>query len=648
MIIGTAGHIDHGKTLLVKALTGIDCDRLKEEKSRGITIELGFAYVPIPGTRTTERPDGDILGFVDVPGHERFVHTMLAGAAGIDFVVLVVAADDGVMPQTREHLQILDILGIREGVVALNKIDLVDDIRRAEVEAQIRATLAGTGLADADILPVSAATGAGIEDLRERLFLEAGSRPERATRGRFRMSVDRAFTLQGSGTVVTGAVQAGIVRVGDVVRVLPSGAEGRVRSLHAHGRQATVGHAGERCAINLAGIERNAVARGDWIAEPGGAATTTRFDVTLRYLATETKPLRAWAPVHLHVGTSAVLARVLLIEGDKLAPGGEALAQLVTDTPLPVRFADRFVLRDAGAERTIGGGSVIDPAGPARRRRTPERLASLAAMRVDDNAAALEKLLDLPPGLIDLDAFLAGRGASDLEARDVLGMLEPRMAETGGIRMIASAATLRGLAAKVTAILTAFHARQPELPGMPSDALRLALTPRLTRPQIAAVTTMLVADGVIAQQATSLRLPTHASSLNAADQKLWDRVERMLVESRLRPPQVREIAEHLGQPIANIRKLCKTMARIGTLIEVATDRFFLRSALIEMGGIAVSLANANPDKTFTAAEFKDRAGCGRNIGIQVLEHFDRRGITLRRGDARIVVKCPETVLAPQT
>ncbi|MEZ5852581.1 MAG: selenocysteine-specific translation elongation factor [Hyphomicrobiaceae bacterium] len=647
MIIGTAGHIDHGKTLLVKALTGVDCDRLKEEKSRGITIELGFAYVPIPGTQTAERPDGDILGFVDVPGHERFVHTMLAGAAGIDFVVLVVAADDGVMPQTREHVQILDLLGIREGVVALNKIDLVDDTRRAEVEAQVRAILAGTALADIDILPVSAATGAGIDDLRERLFLEAGSRPERATRGRFRMSVDRAFTLQGAGTVVTGAVQSGIVRVGDTVRVLPSGGEGRVRSLHVHGRQATVGHAGERCAINLAGIDRNGVARGDWIAEPAGAATTTRFDVTLRHLATETKPLRSWAPVHLHVGTSAVTARVLLIEGERLLPGAEALAQIVTDTPLPVRFGDCFVLRDAGAERTIGGGSVIDPSGPARRRRTPERLAALAAMRAEQTRDALAALLDLPPGLVDLDAFLAGRGASDSEAQAVLAALDPKIAETGEARIIASAATLLDLASRVTGVLGAFHARQPELPGMSSDALRVALTPRLTRPQMAAVRALLVADGVIAQQATSLRLPTHSSSLNATDQKLWERIERMLVDSKLRPPQVREMAEHLGQPIAVVRKLCKTMARMGTLIEVAPDRFFQRTALIEMGNIAVDLANASPAKSFTAAEFKDRAGCGRNIGIQVLEHFDRRGITLRRGDARIVVKKPDAVLAPQ-
>ena len=644
MIVGTAGHIDHGKTLLVKALTGFETDRLAEEKARGITIELGFAYVPIPGTATAERPEGEILGFVDVPGHERFVHTMLAGAASVDFVVLVVAADDGVMPQTREHVQILDLLGIREGVVALNKVDLVDADRRREVEGQIRAVLAGTALAAADILPVSALTGLGVGELKTRLLDEAASRPERAHRGAFRLAVDRSFSVQGAGTVVTGAIQSGTVAVGDRVRLMPQGLELRVRGLHAQGREVARAFAGERTAVNLAGVEKGAVRRGDWLLDPAHGAMTQRFDAEVRLLASETQALNTWSRVHLHVGTSALEARVVLLEGDRLAPGAQALAQIVADAALPLRFGDRFVLRDAAAERTIAGGSVLDPRAPQRKRRTPERLGMIAALRHDDPAAALRALAGLPAGVVDFSAFVVDRGLAEAEAAAVLASLDLVAAEHDGRRYVADADTLGTLQKTVEAALSAFHAASPELGGMPMDALRLRLDPRPSKPQLAALIAMLAAAGAVVAQAGAVRLPSHTSSLAAADQKLWERLQRLISENRLRPPQVRELAEEVGQPITSVRKLLKTMARIGTLTEVATDRFFLRTALLEMGTIAAELAAASPEKSFTAAEFKDRAGCGRNVGIQVLEFFDRRGITLRKGDARIVVKEPARVL----
>lgn len=643
MIVGTAGHIDHGKTLLVKALTGVETDRLKEEKARGITIELGFAYVPVPGTATPERPIGEILGFVDVPGHERFVHTMLAGAASVDFAVLVVAADDGVMPQTREHVQILDLLGIREGLVALNKIDLVDDDRRREVEAQIKGALAGTTLAQADILPVSAATGAGIAHLKQRLMDEAARRPQRAVRGAFRQAVDRSFSVQGAGTVVTGAVQSGRVAVGDKVMTLPGRQELRVRAIHAQGQGAQTGRTGERCAINLAGIERDGVKRGDWLVDPGHASATSRYDADIQLLGTEPRALKTWTPAHLHIGTSQTLARIVLLDDDKLAPGTRALAQIVADDALPLRHGDRFVLRDAAAERTIGGGTVIDPRAPQRKRRTPERRAMLEALREPDAALGLVKLLDLTPGIVDFAAYIVDRGLDAEEAETLIAILEPVVAETSGVRSIARPETVAALGKGVEDILKAFHAAHPELPGMTAEALRLKMTPRLTKPTFAALVAMLAGGGALVAQAGALRLPSHSSSLGAADQKLWERIEKQIVEQKFRPPQVREMAESLGQPIGNIRKLCKTMARIGTLVEVATDRFFLRSALAELGTIAGELAAASAAKSFTAAEFKDRVGCGRNVGIQLLEHFDRRGLTARKGEVRVVVKRPEDV-----
>jgi len=643
MIIGTAGHIDHGKTLLVKALTGIGTDRLKEEQARGISIDLGFAYIPVPDSATEERPDGDILGFVDVPGHERFVRTMLAGAAGIDFALLLVAADDGVMPQTREHLQILDLLGVSEGLVVLNKIDLVDAARQAEVEDEIRILLLGTTLEGADIYRVSAARNDGIAELKTRLLDEAASRPERAVHGAFRLPVDRSFSLKGSGTVVTGAVRSGFVRAGDKVRVLPSGKEARVRSVHSQGRASKTGRAGERCALNLAGIDKEALHRGDWLTDIAKTAVSSRFDAELRLLAAEEKPLRTWSPVHLHVGTSRVAARIVMIEGDRLEPGDRAPVQIVAERPLPLVFGDLFVIRDVSADRTMGGGHVVDPRAPQRRRRTAERRAIRRALSLRDPAEALDRLLSLPPGIADLSGFIADRGLSEPEAEEMITLVEPEIITLGGRQFAARTEALAALGEAVEPKLAAFHAEHPELPGMPFEMLRLALVPRLRKPEFEAAMALLVRSGAAVAVTGAVRLPSHSSSIGAADRILWERVLQVLEDTRFQPPPVREIAEGLKQPLSNVRKLCKTMARMGTVVEVEKDRFFLTAALVDFGELAHDIARTSPGHAFTAAAFRDRAGCGRAIAIQVLEYFDRRGITGRRGDKRIVAKKPSTV-----
>ncbi|MGE0767168.1 MAG: selenocysteine-specific translation elongation factor [Hyphomicrobiaceae bacterium] len=636
MIVGTAGHIDHGKTLLVKALTGVDCDRLKEEKARGITIELGFAYTPLP--------NGGTLGFVDVPGHERFVHTMLAGAASIDFVVLVVAADDGVMPQTREHLQILDLLGLADGIVVINKADLVDEARIEQVEEEMREALLATSLADADILRVSAATGAGIPELKQRLVEEALSRPDRTSRGAFRMAVDRSFTVAGAGTVVTGVVMAGSVATGETVVALPAGVQGRVRAIHALGKPSETGSAGERVALNLAGVDRQTITRGNWLLSPDQQSSSARFDARFRLLDSEARPLRTWAPVHLHVGTSAIETRIVLLEGETLAPGHSALVQLVTSTPLPVRARDRIIARDAGGERTIGGGIVVDPAAPQRFRRTPARLTALEAMSERDAAVALDGLLALQPGIVDLTAFAIGRGLAAVETDGLIEEVEPVVAESQGRRFVALAETVERLGGEVVERLAQFHAASPERPGIIEDVLRLGMETRLTRPHMKALLAMLATRGDVVAQGGLVRLASHTSSLGAADQRLWERLAAAIGDdNRFRPPQVRDLAEATGQPITAVRKLLKVMARLGAVVEVSTDRFFLKPALLELGRMAGELADGNAEKTFTAAEFRDRAGSGRNVGIQILEHFDRRGLTLRQGDVRRVVKDPGVV-----
>ncbi|HEY0274457.1 MAG TPA: selenocysteine-specific translation elongation factor, partial [Paenirhodobacter sp.] len=400
MIIGTAGHIDHGKTALVKALTGVDADRLAEEKARGITIDLGFAYVDLGAGRVT--------GFVDVPGHERLIHTMLAGAGGIDLALIVVAADDGVMPQTREHLAILDLLGIRRGIVALTKADLADATRRAAVTTQIRTALAPTGLAGAAVIAVSSVTGEGIEALRTALIAAEAETALRDGQGPMRLAVDRSFTLSGAGTVVTGMMLTGRVAVDDTVVISPTGLTARVRGIHAQNRKAVEGLAGQRCALNLTGegITKEAIHRGNVVVAPGLHAPTERIDADLTLLSSVPKPLGSWFPARLHSHAVEVGARIVPL-ADPIAPGASGPVQLVLDHPIAAAVGDRFILRDTSASRTIGGGRFLDLRPPARKRRTPERLALIEAARIEDPAQALAAQVAIAP--VDLPAFLRDR-----------------------------------------------------------------------------------------------------------------------------------------------------------------------------------------------------------------------------------------------
>ncbi|MBH1997102.1 MAG: selenocysteine-specific translation elongation factor, partial [Burkholderiales bacterium] len=374
MIVGTAGHIDHGKTTLTRALTGVHTDRLKEEQARGISIELGYAYLPLA--------DGTVLGVIDVPGHEKFIRTMASGVTGIDFALLVVAADDGIMPQTHEHLAILQLLGVTRGAVALTKIDRADGARVAQVELEIEALLAGTPLAGSPIFPTAASrdNDPGVAALLAHLTQVARSLPQRDERRLFRLGVDRVFTLSGQGTIVTGTALAGRVQVGDMLQLAPGGAQARVRSIHAQNRAAGTGMAGQRLALNLAGIERERIERGNWIVAPELAQCSERLDVELTLLPDAGVQLKAWSPLHVHLGAAHQLARAVMLDGETLSPGQTGRVQLVFETPMHGVPGDRFVVRNAQATQTVGGGMVLDPFGPARKRRSPARLAWLAAL----------------------------------------------------------------------------------------------------------------------------------------------------------------------------------------------------------------------------------------------------------------------------
>jgi selenocysteine-specific elongation factor len=633
MIIGVAGHIDHGKTALIKALTGVSGDRLKEEKARGITIDLGFAYLP------TEA--GSVLGFVDVPGHERFVHTMLAGASGIDFVLLTVAANDGVMPQTVEHLAIVDLLGLKRGLVALTKIDLVGPDRLAAVAGDIRSALMDTTLEGAEILGVSTLNGRGVDALRSRLVAVSGDRVDRSTQTRFRLAVDRVFTLPGAGLVVTGAVLSGSVRVGDRLEVSPSGLPARVRSLRAQNGPAEIGRLGDRCALNLVNpaLSKEVIRRGDIVLDPELHAPTDRIEARLRILASEPKSIGQWFPVRLHHAAAEVGGRIVLLGDEPIPPGAIAAVQLVLDRPIAAASQDRFVIRDASAQRTIGGGQFVDLRPPLRRRRAPERKAQRDALAIADPATAVAALLAVPPFAWDLTAFARDRALAAAEISRLSDKLDLILLESGASKIAVSQARWRLFRSDLLEHLAGFHAESPDQQGVGREKLRMLLNPRLPPPVFVAALQMLARNGDLALDGAFVRLPTHVASLTPGDEESWSAIAPLLGGvDRFRPPRVRDIVETTGRAERDVRRLFKLAARLGWVDEVAHDHFFLRTTVSEMMGIVIEIAAEAKGGAIGAAQFRDRVANGRKVAIQIMEFFDRHGVTLRKGDLRRVNK----------
>lgn len=632
MIIGTAGHIDHGKTALVRALTGVETDRLKEEQARGITIELGFAYW---------KSEAGTLGFIDVPGHERLIHTMLAGASGIDLALLVIAADDGIMPQTREHLALLDLLGIARGIVALTKADLVDAARLAALEGEIEALLEGTTLEGAPLHPVSSLTGQGIEGLRAALVQTARQHQARAASGRFRLAVDRSFSLKGAGTVVTGTVLSGEARLEDALVVSPSGLPVRLRALHVQNEKATVARAGDRAALNLAGdgVTREAVSRGDMVLAPALHAPTARIDATLRVLL-GARALTTWQPVRLHHASTEVGAHLVPLSGEALAPGEEGLVQLVLERPIAAATGDAYVIRDASAQHTLGGGRLLDLRPPQRKRRTPERLAQLDALRAPRPEDQLIALLALPPYHLDLVAFARDAALAEAAPLAMAARLNlVTLAAEGAIIAFHPAAWSR-YGEDLVAFLTRFHDANPDRAGIGQEQLRLGVAPVLARSAFKAAVAALVSAGTLVREGAWLRLPGRELRLSEEDEALWALIAPHLAgEQRFRPPRVRDFVGITGASEPVVRALMKRLARLGQVDEVAHDHFFNRDVVAQLVALARALSEAAPDRQFNAAAFRDRVeaecpGMGRKVAIQVLEFLDRHGVTLRRGDLR--------------
>jgi selenocysteine-specific elongation factor len=634
MLIGTAGHIDHGKTSLIKRLTGRNTDRLPEEIKRGISIELGYAYVPVlsgvegPVLSGDEGATAaDVLGFIDVPGHEKFVHTMVAGATGIDFALLVVAADDGVMPQTEEHVDILRLLGLDDGAIALTKVDAVDAHRVTEVQAQLARWLAGSGQADWPVFPLSSVTGAGVTALDQFIRTRAAQHRARSPTGQFRLAVDRVFTLAGIGTIVTGTAHDGVVRVGEEVLLQPRGLRARVRSVHAQDRPAESGLAGQRCALNLAGIARDDVSRGDWVQGAALVNLSARFDATLRLSVREAMAFKPRSGVHLHQGTRDVLARVAVLDAERVEPGAEQLVSVCLDAPLPVCKGDRFVIRDASARRTLGGGRVLDIAPPNRGRRKPERLALLRALRDDAPRDALAACLAAAPVVIERLS-----GGWNLPAPDVASLLEAVDARVSAGTAFSSA-YWNGLRRAVLNAVAATHEREPEMPGLEQNRLRRMVAPGLAADALADLIDELLRESELVRRGAFLAQPAHKAELGKDERVRWERIKPLLMSERFDPPRVRDIARVTSIPESEVRSLMKRVARVGEVTLIAHDHFFLTDTVREMADIAGALMAGHGKAR--AAQFRDCIGTGRKIAIQVLEFFDRVGYTRRVRDDHV-------------
>jgi selenocysteine-specific elongation factor len=625
MIIGTAGHIDHGKTSLVRALTGVDTDRLKEEKERGISIELGYAYVPVE--------NGNVLGYVDVPGHERLVHTMVAGACGIDFVLLVIAADDGVMPQTREHLAILELLGVTRGAVALSKIDRVDGEHLDGVRSEVMAALASGPLRDAPLFAVNTTVpdDPGTAALRRHLHEVAAKLPARSDEHLFRLAVDRVFTLTGHGTVVTGTVFSGQISTGDTLAVMPVNLLARVRSIHAQNCLAQSGHAGERCALNLVGVEKDAIKRGDWLAHPLAFSPTTRLDVRLRVLAGDRVQLRPWSPLHIHLGTTHRLAHLVPLESGRVAAGESQRVQLVFETPLCAMPGDRFIARDAQAARTVGGGMVLDPFAPGRKRRSAPRLDYLAGLERMIGGEGLAPLLQYRPYGLKMSELvrLTGRAAERVPLPP-----EAKVIDTGRESFVLLPAYWQALRVRALGALGDFHLAVPDEPGPDVGRLRRMALPDLPDTLWRALIDELANEHRVIRRGPWLHLPEHTARLTAADQALAQKLQELIATGRFDPPWVRDLARAVNEPEERVRQVLIKQLTQGAVYQVVRDLFYDGARIGELAGVIAALAQERG--TVSAADYRDAVGLGRKRAIQILEFFDRVGYTRRVRDTHVL------------
>ncbi|MDR3555861.1 MAG: selenocysteine-specific translation elongation factor [Syntrophobacteraceae bacterium] len=630
VILGTAGHIDHGKTSLIRALTGIDTDRLKEEKLRGITIELGFAHMDLPG--------GERLGIVDVPGHEKFVKHMVAGATGIDLVALVIAADEGVMPQTREHMEICELLRVKKGIVVLTKTDLVEDPDWMEmVREDIAQFIKGTFLEGSEILAVSAATSEGIEELKKSLARLFTAVEPKSADGPFRLPVDRVFTMRGFGTVITGTSISGRLRVGDPVVVYPEGLKSKVRGIQVHGNDVEEVLPGQRTAVNLQGMERALIERGNVLASAGALHPSPMVDVQLQLLRSAPRPLKHRAKIRFHTGTAEHLATVVLLDREELKPGDKTFAQVRLDQPTAVLRGDRFVLRSYSPVQTIGGGSVLNPI-PRKHKGAAKREA----------ASALENLFNASDPDIILwhlhDAGWAGLDETELRIRANLPMkfvdktLQQFMS-TGKVviydkdnRRLIDPGALEEMKAAVTSILSDYHGRFPLKAGMPKEEIPALLAKSVDARLYNFVLRHLAEEGKIGLEMEWVRLATHKVALSKDEETIREKIEKTFRDAGLQPPFFREVETALSGTPKQRQEVLQWMLAKGTLVKTKEEIYFHAAAMAQLQDRLVAWLKEHGE--ITTPQFKEMTGASRKYTIPLIEYFDAQKVTIRIGDVR--------------
>ncbi len=630
IILGTAGHIDHGKTSLIKALTGIDTDRLKEEKERGITIELGFAHIELPG--------GKRVGIVDVPGHEKFVKNMVAGATGIDLVALVIAADEGIMPQTREHLEICGLLKIEHGLVVLTKIDMVESDWLAMVKDDIAEYLSDTFLAKAPIVEVSSVTGKGLKEfvqVLEELVLKV---PERDLGNIFRLPIDRVFTMKGFGTVITGTTVSGKIQTGDEVTIYPQKIPSRIRGMQVHNKEVNEVRAGLRTAINLQGLEKAAIHRGNILAAKGSLRPTYMVDVIFELLPSAPRKLKNRAKVRFHTGTSEIISTVVLLDRDELEPGDTCFVQIRLDEPIAVLRNDRFVLRSYSPVRTIGGGEILNSL-PVKKKRFSEAVLSEMKMLHSGN---LNEIIEL---FVSLGRF---RGTDQAELPFLTNIGKKKLDEL--IKALEAqrrivlfdkekntlihADFLNRAKDEILKTITQYHKDFPLKAGLLKEELRSKSTGAKNPKLFNYLLNHLSQENIIVQEKEAVRLKDHQVTLAQDQEKTRQKLEERYLKSSLQPPYFKELKEEFPGNVA--REVLEVMVKEGVLLKIKEDLFFHRKIIEELEGRLVNFLKAHG--TITTPQFKEMTGTSRKYTIPLIEYFDRAQLTVRVGDSRVLRK----------
>lgn len=628
MIVGTAGHIDHGKTALITALTGINADRLKDEKQRGITIALGFAYTTLANEK--------ILGFIDVPGHENLVHTMVSGASGIDYAMLVIAADDGIMPQTHEHLSILSLLGLKKGCVVITKQDRATDLQLQQLLDELPSFLANSFLCDAPQFIVDSISGKGITELKNHLEHYASEQAMVDDHQLFRLAIDRVFTLEGQGTVVTGTVHSGQAHVEQqpLLHIMPIAKPVRLRAIHAQNVPSQSASVGQRCALNLTGVAKSEIRRGQWIADPLCFVPSHRLDVKVELSAQADTSLKTWSVVHLHIGASHYVAHVVPLSQDQILAGQSALVQLVVNESICAMPGDAFILRNAQAKQTIGGGVVLDPNAPDRKRRSLHRLAWLESIERFLEYGELEALLYQSPYGLRSDFLHRLSGLADLAMLSIPTTAKWISNGRSNHSTLIHKNAWEQILSKIETVLLDFHERYADEPGVEAARLRRMVAPRSDELIWQAALTELITREKIGLNGPWYHLSAHTVSFTEQEEHIAEQMMLLSLAGRYDPPWVRDMAATLEVAEAEIRTIGRKLVRQGRLFQVVRDLYYHRDCVLELAE-RIALFNER-GQGVKAAEFRDSLQLGRKRTIQILEFFERIGYTRRLRDKHLL------------